>query len=119
VATRTFPAVPRSVGDARRFARAEVHEPGLESDVSLVVSELATNAVLHARSSFRLTVDSSGDGAVRVEVEDEGTGLPDRRAGSQDGTTGRGLHLVAAVADRWGYHVHATGKVIWAELARR
>ena len=103
---------------------AELAEWGVASDtVLLVVSELVTNAVLHARSEFELTV-SGTDRVVRVEVSDHNpelpvwpelpvstTGAPDEACG------GRGLALVRSLAKDWGVEAHpGDGKTVWCEV---
>ena len=81
----------------------------------LLVSELATNAIMHAESEFEVIVYTFGD-RYRVEVCDDNTRLPRLRAYVADSISGRGLHMVAASADRWGFDTTATGKVVWFEL---
>lgn len=105
--------VPR----ARRFVRSSLAgEPAyLISNAELVVSELVTNASLHAAPPIvvRLFLE---DG-IRIEVEDEGPGLPILTRPNLDAMTGRGLSMVGAVTSRWG--VEPAGperKVVWAEL---
>jgi anti-sigma regulatory factor (Ser/Thr protein kinase) len=80
------------------------------------VSELATNAIRHARSPFRVCVSRS-DRAVCVSVEDLGAGLPREIGQSIDGVSGRGIALVSALAQRWGVVRGDEGKTVWAELA--
>ena len=81
----------------------------------LLVSEVVTNAVLHARSEIRLCVGWNGD-AVRVEVADESPVLPVPQHYSEMATTGRGMHLVEEVATAWGSDPVDPGKVVWFEL---
>jgi hypothetical protein len=81
-------------------------------DAAIIVTELAANAVVHARSDFTLTV-SRRLGAVRVAVRDA---VP--LAAPLRGAPGHGLGLVDAVAARWGVQsLGARGKLVWAELA--
>jgi serine phosphatase RsbU (regulator of sigma subunit)/GAF domain-containing protein/anti-sigma regulatory factor (Ser/Thr protein kinase) len=111
---------PASVGQARRAARAALRAWGtpedLEGDALVVVSELVTNAVLHARSDITLRLSLQGS-RLRVEVGDGDPHLPELRPYGPEAGTGRGLALVAAAADRWGAEPAAVGKVVWAELA--
>ncbi|MFF3621347.1 ATP-binding protein [Streptomyces sp. NPDC002467] len=119
---RFYPRSRQSVASAREFARVTLHAWGVtprHDDVLLCVSELATNALLHGVPSgrgYRLRMRRF-EGAVRVEVHDSGGGRPrieDRDTGAEGG---RGLLLVAAVADRWGVGVRVPGKVVWCEFA--
>jgi hypothetical protein len=81
-------------------------------DAAIVVTELAANAVVHARSDFTLTV-SRRLGAVRIAVRDA---VP--VAAPLRGVSGHGLGLVDTVAARWGVQSLGTrGKLVWAELA--
>ena len=71
-------ADPASVKAARRFIVECVEHLGLQClpDVQLMVSELATNAVLHAKSQFDVTLEKVNHNTVRVEVRDFGNGTP-------------------------------------------
>jgi anti-sigma regulatory factor (Ser/Thr protein kinase) len=81
----------------------------------LVVSELAGNAVRHARSTFRAEV-SFRNGSLRVAVTDAQP-LPEGWDGFPIARD-HGLGLVSALADDWAIEPLAGGKVVWAELAR-
>jgi KaiC/GvpD/RAD55 family RecA-like ATPase len=83
--------------------------------VQLVVSELATNAVLHAGTPFSVSVSSDGL-VMRISVSDWSTQRPVMRDGSPTALSGRGLRLVAAVSSRWGVEKDPDGKTVWAEL---
>lgn len=110
-----------SVPAARRFARSVLQRwnlPELLDEVLLIVSELVTNAVTHARSPARLRLGYES-GRVRVEVADEGGGTPDPSAAGAQAEHGRGLHLVATFAAAWGVDQTPSGKIVWAELVRR
>ncbi|MFF3892846.1 ATP-binding protein [Streptomyces sp. NPDC001812] len=94
---------------------------GLAATASLLVSELAANAILHGRVRGRaarlvVTLDAT---AVRVEVTDaRGDRLP-AKCPAEDGESGRGLLLVEALADDWGVRPHPPGgKTVWATLHR-
>jgi anti-sigma regulatory factor (Ser/Thr protein kinase) len=114
-----FPPETSSVRDARRLALSEIGAAAGQAadDVALLVSELAANAVLHARTAFTLGIVRQGD-VVRVEVGDENPTMPRMKHHSIDSPTGRGLRLVAALADRWGVMVRdgGPGKTVWFEL---
>lgn len=93
----------------------------VEDDVALVVSELASNAVLHARTPFVLSVRRLGSG-MRIAVSDlDPTLLGPAVNRLEDlmavrAMTGRGLALIAATSDRWGCDRSGEGKVVWAEV---
>ncbi len=111
----------RSVSAARRFAWWSLKHWGLADwdradDVSLCVSELATNALVHGAPpgrGFLLRVRYDGD-VLRVEVHDSGAGEP--RVADEADEGGRGLLLVAALADKWGVGRRDPGKVVWCEF---
>jgi anti-sigma regulatory factor (Ser/Thr protein kinase) len=89
------------------------HLESLAWRVELVVTELTTNAVRHARTLF--TVAMTWDGRrLRIEVSDAHP-VP-RDQPSPDPLGGRGLLLVEQIADRWGYDPHERGKTIWCEM---
>jgi hypothetical protein len=103
-----LPAEPASVGQARRFVRGVLADWKLESlvdTVTLLTSELATNAVLHARTGFAVVVSLSGR-EVRVDVLDGSAVTPRSRQPSLTAATGRGVNMVAALADHWGPTPH-------------
>ena len=85
-------------------------------DVLLVVEELIANVVDHARTRFRLVVQLTGR-VLRVAVRDSGSGLPQVRPVDPAGDRGRGLQVVAKLAQSWGYDQHEGGKTVWADLA--
>lgn len=84
-------------------------------DLLLCVSEVVTNAVLHARSAPTMTVAIDGT-RVRVEVLDADPSLPVRRRRSLEASTGRGLLLLDDLTERWGTTPQGDGKVVWFEL---
>jgi len=89
------------------------------ADVALVVSELVANVVDHARTAPVLTLELALAGDwLRIGVVDGSAVRPVLRALSQDRTRGRGLQLVAAIADRWGVEDHHGGKRVWLELVQ-
>jgi CheY-like chemotaxis protein len=109
-----------SVAYARRFVREKLAAweiPGPIDDALLVVSELAANALTHARSSYRLRLSATGR-VLRIEVDDAGAGTPEPQPLTDTEEHGRGLHLVDALAASWGMEAADTGgKRVWAELA--
>jgi anti-sigma regulatory factor (Ser/Thr protein kinase) len=80
--------------------------------VLLLTSELVTNAILHARTPLRLTARAEA-GQVVVQVYDTVPAPPRRRSYRSDAGTGRGMHLVEALADRWGVDQTSGGKCVW------
>jgi serine/threonine-protein kinase RsbW len=91
----------------------------LLGDAQLLLSELVTNSVLHARlargASIRVSVEIS-DGPVHLEVEDPGDAVIAPRRPDREHGGGFGLHLVEILAERWGSR-HDGGTCVWAELA--
>lgn len=115
----TFAGVTASVPEARRFVRETLRTWGLEiltEAAVLVVSELATNAVLHARSAFTVRVRLDEAGTLRVEVLDTSATLPAPRAFSTAATTGRGLAIIEDLVSAWGVERVDGGKAVWVEL---
>lgn len=117
--TRSLGADPSSVQEARRFVRETLSLWALESlaqDAQLVVSELVTNAIIHAKSRPELRL-SRHEGNLRVEVLDDGMGTPDPRPPNETDEGGRGLYLIGALTAAWGIEEIASGgKTVWAEL---
>jgi anti-sigma regulatory factor (Ser/Thr protein kinase) len=116
-AWRTFAPDPSEVFAARHFVLCVLEGWGLEmEDVPLLVSELATNAVLHARSDFEVTVIRSPQ-SIRVEVFDQNTRLPSFAVAPTDAYSGRGLMLLRGLSTNWGVESHSDiGKTIWFEV---
>ncbi|MGA4839022.1 ATP-binding protein [Streptomyces sp. G45] len=110
----------QAIPAARAFTRASLAAWEISDrvdDITLCVSELATNALVHGvppGRGFRLRLFRDG-GGVRVEVHDSGDGWPRLTEGGAD-ESGRGLLLVAALADKWGVAERSPGKVVWAEF---
>ena len=114
-----IPPEPGSVPIVRQFVKDLAWSKDEDSDMrlSLLVSELVTNAVLHARTNFAVQVTLTAT-AIRVSVTDGSPILPERRNYSFLHPTGRGLHLVDSLSDRWGVDLESTGKTVWFELDR-
>jgi len=117
VVTELFPAELTTPSAARRFVVGALRAGGVAVDeaIPLVVSELVTNAVLHAGSSARVEVRVDND-CVRIEVHDSKADLPTVREPGPYTVTGRGLMLVDALSDRWGATPTSGGKVVWFEI---
>ena len=114
-----LPLSTESVPTARRFVRDLMIDSDTIADLdtaSLLVTEIVTNAVLHAMAPMTLRVEVSAD-VVRIEVRD-GSQLPPRvHAFAPTAATGRGLRLLESLAVRWGVRPEQSGgKVVWFEV---
>jgi anti-sigma regulatory factor (Ser/Thr protein kinase) len=115
---RMLPALPSSAGEARRLLRDALPEAASEESAdaaALALSEIVTNALVHAGTPMRLRVIVAPS-AVRVEVADGSARLPLPRDHSRTAGTGRGLHMVTEIVDDWGAHQDNGGKVVWFEI---
>lgn len=119
VAHTTLTGDPQAARDARRFVRDVVGDAAADllASVELLVSELVTNAVVHALGEPEIGVQLS-ERAIRVEVADDTPALPHRRTPDALRPGGRGLLLLDRVASRWGVDPRPGGKVVWFELDR-
>ncbi|MFE6689291.1 ATP-binding protein [Streptomyces sp. NPDC057743] len=112
----------RAVGEVRRelrellgrWAPPDGRAPADPEVAVLLTSELITNALLHTEGGAVVTVRVTD--LLRVEVRDFATRIPEPRAPSVAGTSGRGLTLVRALADNWGVRSEGVGKCVWFEL---
>ena len=108
---------PRAASSARRFV-ASVTEGIVDDqrahDLEVLVSEVVSNAVLHAETTMELVV-ASYDGIVRVELVDHGPGSPHVRP-DPGATGGYGLRIVEGLARGWGVEPHPHGKTVWFEI---
>jgi anti-sigma regulatory factor (Ser/Thr protein kinase) len=113
-----LPPTTDSVPVARRFVRARLGDRATDVDTAtLLVSEVVTNAILHARTTVTLTVEVTDEG-VRIAVRD-GSPVPPRiHSFSATSATGRGLRLLDRLAKRWGVYADPAtgGKVVWFEV---
>lgn len=112
---------PTSARAARRFVRDALsgdHSDDLQDTIILLVSELVTNAVVHAGSEVEVLVRLM-PGTVRVEVSDTAEAVPVPRTASEEDSSGRGLALVESLARRWGVDpAPGGGKAVWFEVDR-
>lgn len=142
-AQQVLPCESRSAGEARAFVRRTCEQWNLGAiceDLSLPVSEIVTNVILHAGTDLELTVRLTRS-FVEVGVRDHNPRMPIVRPVHLDltdettstlrtvggdtvivgnanaGTGGRGLPIVDAVADEWGIEQYHDGKVVWFRIA--
>ncbi|MCC3653913.1 MULTISPECIES: ATP-binding protein [Streptomyces] len=119
-----FPRHPRSVGRARAVLRTHLSAWGVEGDTAdsaeLLISELMTNAVRHARVPHGREIEARftlTGRLLRLEVSDASDRLPVPAQAGTEAEGGRGLALVAALARDWGVrHREGVGKCVWALL---
>ncbi len=110
-----LPSVPSGVGKARSLVRAELTGWGREDvidDCLLIISELVTNAVRYGGSAYALRLEDRED-RLYGEVFDPGDGEPRPCSPDVEALSGRGLQIVAAIADDWGVTAANGGKVVW------
>ena len=117
-----LPGNPGSARTARRFVDRTLESwggQGWTDSALLLVSELVTNVVLHARTAMTLVLREAAD-VLRIEVHDESPRLPTRKTYGVEAGTGRGLMLVEQLSQSWGAEPNSegTGKVVWFELER-
>lgn len=113
-----LPPEPSSVSVARATLRQVLTGwdiEDLEFASSQALTELATNAVLHARTDFEVAISWDKE-VLRVCVEDRSPRLPTQRNYGLDATTGRGLALVERLCRSWGVTQTDAGKQVWFEV---
>jgi anti-sigma regulatory factor (Ser/Thr protein kinase) len=131
IATRALGADPGSVRTARDFTVATLDRWGIAErspDIAIVVSELMTNALRHAlpgsgharpQRPIKIGLLQPGH-CVLCAIADPGKTTPAPRAPGTLDETGRGLHLIRALSDQWGYTTPSqAGKVVWALFGTR
>ena len=115
----TYEGRPSSVPQARHAVEQALEAWGLDDlgwIAALLVSELAANALLHARTGFTVVLEDLPHGAARLAVSDGSGALPRSRRYGEEATTGRGLHLIDDLARDWGVERTELGKTVWVEL---
>jgi anti-sigma regulatory factor (Ser/Thr protein kinase) len=115
-----LPNSSQAPATARAFLRdaaCSTHQAQVFDEAELLVSELATNAVLHGAPPITVRVECHGSDGLRVSVTDGNPQPPIRQEpGSEDGS-GRGIRLVDVISDRWGVHPRpGEGKEVWFQL---
>jgi anti-sigma regulatory factor (Ser/Thr protein kinase) len=111
-----LPASPQSCADAREFVAKVCQAWGIKRPVRLaqiLISELVSNAVVHARTGLDVTVRRFGEG-IELSVRDDG--LAKLPAHLPPDPRGFGLQLVEAMSDAWGSAPTGSGKVVWTRL---
>lgn len=105
---------PQAAGEARRFVAGLVAElgEGATAALTLLTSELVTNAVLHARTSVQVGV-IRGASEILVAVGDKNSGAPEPQIPSDSATQGRGLTLLSGLSHGWGVTAYDGGKTVW------
>jgi two-component sensor histidine kinase len=118
---RSFPATAGSIREARRFVLDQLPQvaDAMREQVGLIVSELVTNAIVHASSSYTVALDLEPQ-TLTLEVADQGNGLPFPADAPPppDQHHGRGLLIVTQLATEWGVKQHSgdPGKTVWVKL---
>ncbi|MFJ4981761.1 ATP-binding protein [Streptomyces coeruleorubidus] len=88
-------------------------EPDTVDAIVLAVSELITNAHIHAHSDAHLVLTWDGD-CLHVSVHDEDPTLPRQREAEPGDVSGRGVAIVQKLADEWGMRCQRNGKTVTA-----
>ena len=118
MASLELPLDHTAAARARRFVARTLEGWGCEAaipDAELLVSELVTNAILHARSPAVVNIAREQTG-LRVAVCDSSTAPPRVRDYGPSAVTGRGMLLVDRIARRWGVDMNGNGKCVWFEV---
>lgn len=117
---RAFDADVGSVCHAREFVGSHLTDhgqPELVDDVALVMSELATNAVVHARTPFSVTIQAFDESLLLLVSDESPTSLSPAASGPLD-LGGRGLMIVEALTTAWGVTARQGAKSVWARFPR-
>jgi anti-sigma regulatory factor (Ser/Thr protein kinase) len=113
-------AQPVSASRSRDFVRRHLREHALShlsDDLELVVSELCTNAMVHAATSFKVSLYAFAQ-TLLLEVQDGSRDGPSLVAAEGLDTNGRGLAIVNLLSHDWGVDAHTDGgKSVWAEFS--
>lgn len=119
----TLPNTDHAVRQARQATRAALAAwqlAYLEETAVLLVSELVTNAVRHARHTSVIGLKlKTTETWLRIEIVDADPRWPQLRTPTGFDESGFGFVLVESLAGKWGVHEVAAGKAVWAELDTR
>lgn len=114
-------AVPLSISTARHAVRCLLDSvaipPEVREDILLLVSELVTNAVLHAGTAVHVAASVYPDRVIVAVSDDDPHHSPLRPDRGPMATSGRGMRLVELLASSWGVEVLSSSKVVWFEKA--
>lgn len=115
--SRVFRGHPALVGRARRFVAGVLNGCPLTERAVLLTSELVTNALAHTLSgaggSFEVIVWRDADSVLVAVFDDGSDGSPALVGADPESESGRGLGLVAALADRWGHEGATAAGAVW------
>jgi anti-sigma regulatory factor (Ser/Thr protein kinase) len=104
-------------GEITEFAQRSGLSPDETDAALLIVNELASNAIDHARTPCRVTVQLTST-TVRIYVSDHSTAEPVLRPRNVSAVRGRGIQIITGLARRWGWSRHRNGKTVWASMDR-
>jgi anti-sigma regulatory factor (Ser/Thr protein kinase) len=115
---RIYPPELTSARRAREFVAQLLGGNSLDTlEAQVVTNELVTNAIVHGGTDVQVTVWTTEERAVRIEVGDGNTRCDLKpEAHAPDASSGRGLYLVDLLSERWGVEPKDDGKVVWATL---
>jgi PAS domain S-box-containing protein len=118
VLTLSLPAGPEAAPIARAAARRQLEAWGVDEETAftteLIVSELVGNAVRYGTPPLQLRLIF--ERLLTCEVSDTATSAPQVKHARTIDETGRGLFIIASLADQWGTRFQTQGKTVWAEL---
>ena len=117
--TRRFALSRGAPAAARRFAAEVCGDRPDANEIAVLVSELATNAVSHARTAFEVTIIDLEAGGLRIEVADGSGRTPRPSVAGLDPSAewARGLWIVDVLSSKWGFTTTREGKSVWVEVA--
>lgn len=113
-----LPPLPESVSEARHALTSTCRSwsvPELTDAAVLVLSELVTNAVVHAGTPLLLLAEHNGAG-LTLAVADGSVAAPAVLPEDDDREDGRGMAIIEAMAAGWGFQRTVLGKVVWVTI---